>query len=124
MFILILLTFSFLVNTPATVFMILDFNQVLPVLFGFSSTVVATITASRAVRRLSEYQAPGVPETFSTGTGPLRVAVPPLNSLNSAGAIRLHRDGEVMSGDHHHLDSRKLESFIVLDQNYSDSMDH
>ncbi|RDB18872.1 hypothetical protein Hypma_014488 [Hypsizygus marmoreus] len=47
---------AFLANLVATVFMVLDLNQIMSVIFNVPSAVVSTIVASRAVRRLTTFQ--------------------------------------------------------------------
>ncbi|CAL1699433.1 unnamed protein product [Somion occarium] len=56
---LIYFGFAFIVNLPATVFMILNLNPFMSVLFGFPTTVVSTVIACRAVRRLSDFNTSG-----------------------------------------------------------------
>ncbi|KAK7689708.1 hypothetical protein QCA50_006347 [Cerrena zonata] len=52
--------FAFLVNLPATIFMFLNLNPFMSVLFGFPTTVVSTVIACRAVRRLSDFATGGI----------------------------------------------------------------
>ncbi|KAI0071291.1 hypothetical protein K474DRAFT_1607174 [Panus rudis PR-1116 ss-1] len=50
---------AFLTNVPAVVFMLLKLNSETPVLSGFPVTVVSTVIACRAVRRLAKFQTGG-----------------------------------------------------------------
>lgn len=55
---------SFLANLIATIFMLLDLNAVMSIIFNVPAAVASTIVASRAVRRLTKFTNKG-PEVFS-----------------------------------------------------------
>lgn len=55
---------SFLSNLLATVFLTLNLNPVMSIIFDVPAAIVSTIVASRAVRRLTEFTHKG-PEVFS-----------------------------------------------------------
>lgn len=56
---------SFVANLIATVFMLLNLNAVMSIIFNVPAAIASTIVASRAVRRLTEFTGRG-PEVFST----------------------------------------------------------
>ncbi|KAG5646357.1 hypothetical protein DXG03_003680 [Asterophora parasitica] len=53
---LIFFIVAFLANLLATVFMLLDLNQIMSVIFNVPAAVASTIVASRVVRRLTNFQ--------------------------------------------------------------------
>lgn len=55
---------SFLANLLATVFMVLNLNPVMSIIFNVPAAIASTIVASRAVRRLTKFTNKG-PEVFS-----------------------------------------------------------
>ncbi|KAG5636831.1 hypothetical protein H0H81_006658 [Sphagnurus paluster] len=59
------LPFSFLANLLATVFMLLDLNPTMSVIFNLPAIVASTIVASRVVRRLAMFANDG-PEVFAS----------------------------------------------------------
>ena len=56
--------FIFLANLIATIFMLLNLNAVMSIIFNVPAAVASTIVASRAVRRLTKFTNKG-PEVFS-----------------------------------------------------------
>jgi len=62
---LIYFIISFTVNLCATIFMAMNLNSVMNVIFNVPAAVVSTIMASRVVRRLSNFQRNGA-EVFSS----------------------------------------------------------
>ncbi|KAF8068974.1 hypothetical protein FPV67DRAFT_1448810 [Lyophyllum atratum] len=60
---LIFFIIAFLANLLATVFMVLDLNQIMSVIFNVPAAVASTIVASRVVRRLTNFQNRG-PEVY------------------------------------------------------------
>ncbi|OBZ67493.1 hypothetical protein A0H81_12722 [Grifola frondosa] len=56
---------AFVSNLLATVFMLLNLNAIMSVIFNVPAAIMSTIVACRAVRRLSRYSAKG-PEVFSS----------------------------------------------------------
>ncbi|KAI5117159.1 hypothetical protein M0805_001017 [Coniferiporia weirii] len=65
---LIFFIVAFLANLLATVFMLLDLNAVMSIIFNVPAAVASTIVASRAVRRLTKFTNRG-PEVFSSRGG-------------------------------------------------------
>jgi len=63
---LIFFIVALLSNLIATVFMLLDLNAVMSIIFNVPAAIASTIVASRAVRRLTQYTSRG-PEVFSAG---------------------------------------------------------
>ncbi|KLO19300.1 hypothetical protein SCHPADRAFT_69062 [Schizopora paradoxa] len=63
---LIFFIVAFLSNLIATIFMLLNLNAVLSIIFNVPAAIASTIVASRAVRRLTQYTARGA-EVFSAG---------------------------------------------------------
>ncbi|RDB29963.1 hypothetical protein Hypma_014178 [Hypsizygus marmoreus] len=64
---LIFFIIAFLANLLATVFMVLDLNQIMSVIFNVPAAVASTIVASRVVRRLTNFQNNG-PEVYGATT--------------------------------------------------------
>jgi len=62
---LIFFVIAFLANLTATVFMLVNLNSIMSVIFNVPAAVASTIVACRAVRRLTNYSANG-PEMFVT----------------------------------------------------------
>ncbi|PPQ71761.1 hypothetical protein CVT25_004823 [Psilocybe cyanescens] len=75
---LIFFIIAFLANLIATVFMLLNLNQIMSVIFNVPAAVFSTIVATRAVRRLTNFTNNG-PEVFaaSSTTGHRGISVPP-----------------------------------------------
>ncbi|KAJ3556814.1 hypothetical protein NM688_g1815 [Phlebia brevispora] len=63
---LIYFLIAFIANLIATVFMVLNLNAIMSVIFNVPAAVASTIVACRAVRRLSKWSNTG-PEVFSSG---------------------------------------------------------
>ncbi|KAH0580893.1 hypothetical protein H2248_012048 [Termitomyces sp. 'cryptogamus'] len=57
---LIYFVIAFLANLLATVFMVINLNQIMSVIFNVPAAVASTIVASRVVRRLAKYSNPQV----------------------------------------------------------------
>ncbi|KAG6901984.1 hypothetical protein C0995_005943 [Termitomyces sp. Mi166 len=57
---LIYFVIAFVANLLATVFMVLNLNQIMNVIFNVPAAVASTIVASRVVRRLANYSNPDV----------------------------------------------------------------
>lgn len=81
---LIFFIVAFVANLIATIFMVLNLNAVMSIIFNVPAAIASTIVASRAVRRLTNFTSKG-PEVFSSrsagqasstlafrGTGPYR----------------------------------------------------
>ncbi|KAF8155569.1 hypothetical protein B0H34DRAFT_501421 [Crassisporium funariophilum] len=88
---LIFFIIAFLANLIATVFMLLNLNQLMSVIFNVPAAVFSTIVATRAVRRLTNFSVNG-PEIYSTnnrvaltGTG-----VRPMQTLNYKSGTGVH----------------------------------
>ncbi|KAH9927065.1 hypothetical protein B0H21DRAFT_839132 [Amylocystis lapponica] len=96
---------AFLSNLVATVFMLLNLNSVMSVIFNVPAAVLSTIVASRAVRRLVKFTANG-PEMFtpSTHSSALRSARSPITSGN-------HNAKNLNSGVH-----IQMQSFTIGDE--------
>lgn len=60
---------AFLANLVATVFMLLNLNQIMSVIFNVPAAVFSTIVACRAVRRLTNFSYDG-PQVFSSASAP------------------------------------------------------
>jgi hypothetical protein len=67
---LIYFIIAFGANVIATIFMLLDLNPVMSIIFNVPSAIASTIVASRAVRRLSNFMTPE-PERFAGGNSSL-----------------------------------------------------
>ncbi|KAF7794913.1 hypothetical protein EIP86_006056 [Pleurotus ostreatoroseus] len=63
---LIYFLIAFVANLLATVFMLMNLNAIMSVIFNVPAAVASTIVACRAVRRLSKWSSAG-PEVYSTG---------------------------------------------------------
>ncbi|KAI0703734.1 hypothetical protein BC835DRAFT_901486 [Cytidiella melzeri] len=57
---------AFISNLVATIFMVLNLNAVMSVIFNVPAAIASTIVACRAVRRLQNWSSKG-PEVFSSG---------------------------------------------------------
>ncbi|KAK7044853.1 hypothetical protein R3P38DRAFT_3308643 [Favolaschia claudopus] len=57
---------AFLFNLVATVFMFLNLNSIMVIMFNVPAAVASTVVATRAVRRLTNFTTTG-PEMYSTG---------------------------------------------------------
>ncbi|KAF5310548.1 hypothetical protein D9619_008200 [Psilocybe cf. subviscida] len=62
---LIFFVIAFLANLTATVFMLINLNSIMSVIFNVPAAVASTIVACRAVRRLTNYSTSG-PEIYAT----------------------------------------------------------
>ncbi|EJC99330.1 uncharacterized protein FOMMEDRAFT_23201 [Fomitiporia mediterranea MF3/22] len=65
---LIFFIVAFLANLLATVFMLLNLNAVMSIIFNVPAAIASTIVASRAVRRLTKFTSKG-PEVFTSRVG-------------------------------------------------------
>ncbi|PAV15447.1 hypothetical protein PNOK_0921100 [Pyrrhoderma noxium] len=65
---LIFFIVAFVANLIATIFMLLNLNPVMSIIFNVPAAIASTIVASRAVRRLTNFTSKG-PEVFSSRTG-------------------------------------------------------
>ncbi|OSC97777.1 hypothetical protein PYCCODRAFT_1439873 [Trametes coccinea BRFM310] len=74
---------AFLSNLLATVFILLNLNPIMSVIFNVPAAIFSTIVACRAVRRLTNFSMKG-PEVFSS-TGHSFRAVHPAASANTIG---------------------------------------
>ncbi|KAH9947454.1 hypothetical protein B0H21DRAFT_334771 [Amylocystis lapponica] len=106
---LIYFVIAFVVNLCATIFMALNLNSVMNVIFNVPAAVVSTIMASRLVRRLSNFQNAG-PEVYS-------------NSTHSAirgtqGPMATQQHKTVNGGVH-----VQMQTFAVTDDHLSDTTD-
>ncbi|GBE83841.1 hypothetical protein SCP_0508980 [Sparassis crispa] len=70
---------AFIANLIATVFMLLDLNSVMSVVFNVPAAVASTIVASRAVRRLSKFTPNGA-QVYSSTSGGFHTAANPAAS--------------------------------------------
>ncbi|KAH0580891.1 hypothetical protein H2248_012048 [Termitomyces sp. 'cryptogamus'] len=64
---LIYFVIAFLANLLATVFMVINLNQIMSVIFNVPAAVASTIVASRVVRRLAKYSNPQVLHSAHSG---------------------------------------------------------
>nr|GAT59249.1 predicted protein [Mycena chlorophos] len=77
---------AFLVNLIATVFMFLNLNSIMSVVFNVPAAIASTIVATRAVRRLTNFTSRG-PEMYQ-----------PSGSASGATGIRSHSGSRGLSG--------------------------
>ncbi|KAI0763034.1 hypothetical protein BD413DRAFT_495304 [Trametes elegans] len=75
---------AFLANLLATVFIMLDLNAIMSVIFNVPAAIFSTIVACRAVRRLTNFSPKG-PEVFSSTGHSFRVAAPATGTTNTLG---------------------------------------
>ncbi|OJT03932.1 hypothetical protein TRAPUB_5385 [Trametes pubescens] len=75
---------AFLSNLLATVFIMLNLNAIMSVIFNVPAAIFSTIVACRAVRRLTNFSTRG-PELFSSGTGHSFRVAHPATSTNTIG---------------------------------------
>ncbi|KAJ7660371.1 hypothetical protein DFH06DRAFT_1269095 [Mycena polygramma] len=65
---------AFLANLVATIFMFLNLNSIMTIIFNVPAAIASTIVATRAVRRLTNFthQGPEIQPSGSSGTGNYR----------------------------------------------------
>ena len=104
--------FSFLANLIATIFMLLNLNAVMSIIFNVPAAVASTIVASRAVRRLTKFTNKG-PEVFSyvlTLISFLNLVLNPIWRRNGQGTSTLAFRG---TGAFRTKDSKKTEGVHI-----------
>ncbi|KAI0356002.1 hypothetical protein OH77DRAFT_1538306 [Trametes cingulata] len=101
---------AFLSNLLATVFIMLNLNAIMSVIFNVPAAIFSTIVACRAVRRLTNFSHRG-PEVFSSTGHSFRVA----NPAASANTIGLGAGGgsELSNGVH-----VQMQTFTVADEDH------
>ncbi|OJT08115.1 hypothetical protein TRAPUB_970 [Trametes pubescens] len=110
---------AFLSNLLATVFIMLNLNAIMSVIFNVPAAIFSTIVACRAVRRLTNFSTRG-PEVFSSGTGhSFRVAHPATTAntigLNAGMPTRgtIKHKSELSNGVH-----VQMQTFTVADEDH------
>ncbi|KAH9852217.1 hypothetical protein C2E23DRAFT_859930 [Lenzites betulinus] len=109
---------AFLSNLLATVFIMLNLNAIMSVIFNVPAAIFSTIVACRAVRRLTNFSTKG-PEVFSSGTGhSFRVGHPAATAASiginpqGRGTVRQHKS-ELSNGVH-----VQMQTFTVADEDH------
>lgn len=100
---------AFVANLIATIFMVLNLNAIMSVIFNVPAAVASTIVACRAVRRLSKWSSAG-PEIFSSGPSNSNGAMAFRSNVgamskNNAAAISLPHGKKVTDGVHVQMDT-------------------
>jgi len=111
---------AFIANLLATVFMLLDLNSIMNVIFNVPACTLATIAACRVVRRLSSYRLDGPAVYGSSGvgtaTGPIRAALP--SNMHVTSGVHVQMETFEAPDDHSLGESkvtRDLESGKIAD---------
>ncbi|KAI0676402.1 hypothetical protein C8Q78DRAFT_17476 [Trametes maxima] len=112
---LVYFVIAFLANLLATVFIMLNLNAIMSVIFNVPAAIFSTIVACRAVRRLTNFSQKG-PEVFSSTGHSFRVAGP-ATSANTIGISPVSARGtikhksELSNGVH-----VQMQTFTVADE--------
>ncbi|KAH9947450.1 hypothetical protein B0H21DRAFT_334560 [Amylocystis lapponica] len=106
---LIYFVVAFVSNLIATVFMVLNLNSVMSVIFNVPAAVGSTIVASRAVRRLIKFTDGGVTVYTSSGSHSFRAKQGPVSSHIASHISPVHVN-EMSAGVH-----VQMQTFTVTD---------
>ncbi|PSR72186.1 hypothetical protein PHLCEN_2v11943 [Hermanssonia centrifuga] len=109
---LIYFVIAFVANLLATVFMLLNLNAIMSVIFNVPAAVASTIVACRAVRRLSDWSSNG-PEVFSSrptnhSGGAIAFRTNAANSRHGA-SVSVPHGRKVSDGVHVQMDTFTVE---------------
>ncbi|KAJ7597784.1 hypothetical protein C8J56DRAFT_328364 [Mycena floridula] len=86
---------AFVANLVATIFMVLNLNSVMTIIFNVPAAIASTIVAGRVVRRLSNFTNQG-PEMYSvthSSGAPYRPGVTSRTAAAGAGGVGIHSIG-------------------------------
>ncbi|KAI0346491.1 hypothetical protein BDW22DRAFT_764803 [Trametopsis cervina] len=103
---LIYFLIAFMANLLATVFMVMNLNAVMSVIFNVPAAIASTIVACRAVRRLQTWQQAGA-EVFSSNQAGSQIVFRSTNAAaaRSTQAISMPHGRKVSDGVHVQMDT-------------------